>query len=171
MKKLLLIIGLIGLMVLISGCGKKPAPPVEQPQVVDTTTPPPPPPTPPPTPPPAPVQQIKETDFQIVYFDFDKYNVRGDQRAALDQNATILRDNPKVVIKIEGHCDERGTVEYNLALGDRRASAVKKYLTDLGIPADRIETISYGKERPAVMGTGEEVWSKNRRAAFRILSQ
>lgn len=171
MKKSLLIIGLIGLMVLASGCPKKTPPPVEQPQVVDTTTPPPPPPTPPPTPPPAPVQQINETDFQTVYFDFDKYNVRGDQRVALDQNAAILRDNPKVAIKIEGHCDERGTVEYNLALGDRRANAVKKYLTDLGIPADRIETISYGKERPAVMGTGEEVWSKNRRAAFRILSQ
>lgn len=171
MKKFLLIIGLIGLMMLASGCHKKTAPPVEQPQVVETVTPPPPAPPPPPPPAQEQVQQIKDTDFQIVYFDFDKYNVRGDQRAALDQNAAVLRDNPKVVIKIEGHCDERGTVEYNLALGDRRANAVKKYLTDLGIPADRIETISYGKERPAVMGTGEEVWSKNRRAAFRILSQ
>lgn len=104
----------------------------------------------------------------IVYFDFDKSNVRTDQRMALDKNAEILKGHPEISIEVEGHCDERGTVEYNLALGDRRAQSVKKYLIDLGISADRIKTISYGKERPAVPGTGEEVWAKNRRAAFRI---
>ncbi len=100
-----------------------------------------------------------------VYFDYDKSAIRSDQRMPLDENAKKLRDyraEDKVII--EGHCDERGTVEYNLALGERRASAVKQYLTKAGIKKDRLETISYGKERPLAMGSGEDAWAKNRRA-------
>lgn len=169
MKRYLLILGLIAIMFMPYGCscGGKQAPPVEQPTPVDTTpTPPPPPPPPPPQEPATP--KVMESDFVIVYFDYDKSNIRTDQRVALDKNAEILKGNPDISIEVEGHCDERGTVEYNIALGDRRAQSVKKYLIDLGISADRIKTISYGKERPAVPGTGEEAWGKNRRAAFRI---
>ncbi|MDD4052278.1 MAG: peptidoglycan-associated lipoprotein Pal [candidate division Zixibacteria bacterium] len=167
MKKFLLIIGLIAVMVMIYGCHKNTPVPVEQPTPVDTTpAPPPPAPPPPPQEPAAP--EVKEADFMIVYFDFDKSNVRTDQRVALDKNAGIMKNFPNINIEVEGHCDERGTVEYNIALGDRRAQSVKKYLIDLGISADRIKTISYGKERPAVPGTGEDVWAQNRRAAFRI---
>ncbi|NMC42625.1 MAG: peptidoglycan-associated lipoprotein Pal [candidate division Zixibacteria bacterium] len=169
MKRYLLILGLIAIMFMPYGCScrGKQAPPVEQPTPVDTTpTPPPPPPPPPPQEPATP--KVMESDFMIVYFDYDKSNIRTDQRVALDKNAEILKGNPDINIEVEGHCDERGTVEYNIALGDRRAQSVKKYLIDLGISADRIKTISYGKERPAVPGTGEEVWAKNRRAAFRI---
>ena len=106
-----------------------------------------------------------------VYFDFDKYNIREDQKARLAKNAEILKANSKLVIKIEGNCDERDTEEYNLALGDKRAIAVKEYFISLGISADRLETISYGEERPVDPGHAEESWAKNRRAEFRILRQ
>jgi peptidoglycan-associated lipoprotein len=168
MKKVLLIIGLISVLILTYGCGKKPPPPVEEaPVPVVDTTPTPPPPPPPPPPPEKPA--IKEADLFTVYFDFDKYNIRGDQKANLDKNAKILKENPDLVIKIEGHCDERGTVEYNLALGDKRSVSVKEYLIDLGIAARRIQTISYGKERPVDPGHTETAWAKNRRAEFRII--
>jgi peptidoglycan-associated lipoprotein len=170
MKKVLLLIGLILILVFAYGCGKKPPPPVEEPvQVVEPTPEPPKP--PPPQPPPAPAPEVKEADFRTVYFDFDKYNIRSDQKANLDKNAEILRKNPDLVIKIEGHCDERGTVEYNLALGDKRANSVKDYLVNLGIPANRIEVISYGKERPVDPGHNEAAWAKNRRAEFRIIKK
>jgi peptidoglycan-associated lipoprotein len=172
MKKVLFVSGLIALMIFAYGCGKKPPPPVEQPApVVDTTTPPPPPP-PPVQPPPQPqVKEIKDADFSVIYFDFDKYNIRADQRAGLDNDARLLKENPGLIIKIEGNCDERGTVEYNLGLGDRRAMSVKNYLIDLGISADRIETISYGKERPVDPGHNEDAWAKNRRADFRVIKR
>jgi len=170
MKKVLLVTGLILVMILAYGCGKKPPPPVEEEPVdVVDTTPEPPPPPPPPPPPEEP--EVKETDFHTVYFDFDKYNIRGDQKANLDKNAKLLKENSDMVIKIEGHCDERGTVEYNLALGDKRANSVKDYLVDLGISANRIETISYGKERPVDPGHNEAAWAKNRRAEFRIIKK
>jgi peptidoglycan-associated lipoprotein len=103
--------------------------------------------------------------LNTVYFDYDKSNIRNDQKAALDENAKKLREyRPEDNVVVEGHCDERGTVEYNLALGERRASAVKKYLTDAGINKARVETISYGKDRPVAMGHDESAWSKNRRA-------
>lgn len=101
-----------------------------------------------------------------VYFDTDRSDIRADQRATLQANATWLREHPDVRILIEGHCDARNTREYNLALGDRRAQATRDYLISLGIPDSRIETISYGEERPAAMGEGEAVWSQNRRAEF-----
>jgi peptidoglycan-associated lipoprotein len=106
-----------------------------------------------------------------IYFDFDKYDIRREDEATLKENAVFLKNNPKMKIQIEGHCDERGTVEYNLALGERRANNTKKYLVLLGIPSDRISTISYGKERPLDKGHSEEAWAKNRRAHTVILSK
>ncbi|MEW6326334.1 MAG: peptidoglycan-associated lipoprotein Pal [Thermodesulfobacteriota bacterium] len=101
-----------------------------------------------------------------VYFDFDKYNIRGDQTSRLDQNAKWLKKNLTARIRIEGNCDERGSNEYNLALGERRANSVQEYLTNLGIAPERIETLSYGEERPLCPGHDEECWAKNRRADF-----
>ena len=106
-----------------------------------------------------------------IHFDFDKYNIRRGDTEILKENAALLKKNPKIKIQIEGHCDERGTVEYNLALGERRANNTKKYLVSLGVSADRISTISYGKERPLDPGHNEEAWAKNRRAHIVVLSK
>ncbi len=106
-----------------------------------------------------------------IHFDFDKYDIRRVDEAILKENAVFLKNNPKMKIQIEGHCDERGTVEYNLALGERRASNTKKFLVFLGIPSDRISTISYGKERPFDRGHHEEAWAINRRAHIVVLSR
>ena len=106
-----------------------------------------------------------------IHFDFDKYDVRPVDEAVLKENAVFLKNNPKMKIQIEGHCDERGTVEYNLALGERRANNTKKYLVFLGIPSDRISTISFGKERPLDKGHHEEAWATNRRAHIVVLSK
>jgi peptidoglycan-associated lipoprotein len=99
-----------------------------------------------------------------VFFDFDKYDVKPAGQQALQKQAAWLKTYPNVTLTVEGHCDERGTREYNLALGDRRATAVKNYLVALGINANRMRTISYGKERPAVLGSNEAAWTQNRRA-------
>lgn len=99
-----------------------------------------------------------------VFFDFDKSNLTREAKEVLDSQVEWLKGNSRLKVTIEGHCDERGTVEYNLALGARRAEAVKKYLVKHGINASRIRTISYGKERPAMLGSGESVWRFNRRA-------
>jgi peptidoglycan-associated lipoprotein len=106
-----------------------------------------------------------------IHFDFDKYDVRRVDEEILKENAAWLKNNPKMKIQIEGHCDERGTGEYNLALGERRASNTKKYLVFLGIPSDRISTISYGEERPLDKSHDEEAWAKNRRAHIVVLSR
>jgi peptidoglycan-associated lipoprotein len=98
------------------------------------------------------------------FFAYDKANIRDDQTAALSDNVGWLKANSGARILIEGHCDERGTAEYNLALGERRAKAVKDYLVGAGIAADRVSTISYGKERPFVLGHDESAWKWNRRA-------
>lgn len=98
-----------------------------------------------------------------VFFDFDKSNIRPDQRATLEKQAAWLKTYPQVKLTIEGHCDERGTREYNLALGERRANSVKDFLVALGINPDRLQTISYGKERPVALGHNEEAWAQNRR--------
>lgn len=103
-----------------------------------------------------------------VFFDFDKYNLRDDSRSALQANARLLKENSNYKLVLEGHCDERGTVEYNLALGQRRADAVLDYLVDLGVPPSQLSTISYGKERPFDKGHNEAAWAKNRRAHFRF---
>ena len=106
-----------------------------------------------------------------IHFDFDKYDIRPGDAEILKENAALLIKYPRVKIQIEGHCDERGTVEYNLALGQRRANNAQKYLISLGIPNDRISTISYGKERPLDPGHNEEAWAKNRRDHMVILSK
>ena len=99
-----------------------------------------------------------------VYFDFDKSVLKASAQRTLDLQATWIKRYPTVIIKVEGHCDERGTREYNLALGERRANAVKRYLIAKGVSNIRIETISYGKERPAVVGSNKAAWSQNRRS-------
>jgi peptidoglycan-associated lipoprotein len=101
-----------------------------------------------------------------IYFAFDSSALSPEAQAILRQKAEWLRKNPGVSVSIEGHCDERGTTEYNLALGDRRAWAVKSFLTNLGIPGNRLTTISFGDERPADPGHDEYAWAKNRRAQF-----
>ena len=106
--------------------------------------------------------------LMVVYFDFDRFTIRDDMKPVLDKNAGWLRKNQDVKIEIQGHCDERGTNEYNIALGERRAQSIKKYLTDSGINEARLNTISYGEEKPADPGHTEEAWGKNRRAEFVI---
>lgn len=106
-----------------------------------------------------------------VHFDFDRYDVRRGDEEILRENAALLKKYPQVKIQVEGHCDERGTVEYNLALGERRANNTKKFLISLGIPSNRISTISYGKERPLDKGHNEEAWAANRRAHTVVLSK
>jgi peptidoglycan-associated lipoprotein len=101
-----------------------------------------------------------------VFFDFDKYNIRADQRGTVEALAAWLDANPAVTLTIEGHCDERGTREYNLALGERRANSVRDYLVALGTNPARLSTVSYGEERPAVLGSNDSSWAQNRRGVF-----
>ncbi len=116
--------------------------------------------------------QVSESSLiKDVHFDFDKYDIRPADAEILKANAAVLAKNPNVKIQIEGHCDERGTIEYNLALGERRASSTKTYLVSIGIPANRISTISYGKERPLDPAHNEEAWTKNRRAHTIIVAK
>ena len=108
--------------------------------------------------------------FETVYFDFDKSDLRQDARDVLSKNAeTILKSLAGLKIKIEGHSDERGSAEYNLALGERRAKSVQNYLTTLGVKAESLSVVSYGKEKPAVNGNDESAWAKNRRAEFVVV--
>ena len=132
--------------------------------------------TPPPAPPPTTpnttgtMETRLASDVQDAYFDYDKSDVRGDAREVLNRDAAsikaILADFPNATIVVEGHCDERGSAEYNLGLGDRRASSAKDYLVELGVPGDRLKTISYGKERPQCTESDESCWQRNRRAHF-----
>jgi peptidoglycan-associated lipoprotein len=113
----------------------------------------------------------KQSPLQPVFFDFDSAEMSGDGQSALTKNAEILKTNATWVISIEGHCDERGTAEYNLALGERRALAARTYLVSLGIAPDRLRTVSYGKEFPFDPGHSETAWSKNRRAHFVVTAK
>jgi peptidoglycan-associated lipoprotein len=108
-------------------------------------------------------QDLAATAGDRVYFAYDKSDISPEARAILTKQADWLKKNANVTVTVEGHCDERGTREYNLALGERRATAVKNVLVALGIPANRVSTISYGKERPAVVGSTEAAWAQNRR--------
>jgi peptidoglycan-associated lipoprotein len=108
----------------------------------------------------------RESPLATIYFDFDEFALRPDAQSTLKSNAQLLRDNPSWQIQIEGNCDERGSDEYNLALGKKRAEAAKTYLVDLGIDSTRIATISYGEENPAAQGSDEMAWAKNRRDDF-----
>jgi peptidoglycan-associated lipoprotein len=112
--------------------------------------------------------EIKAFESENIFFDFDKSDLKPAARAVLEKKAGWLRANSQYKLKIEGHCDERGTVEYNLALGERRAKSAMKYLSALGISADRMTTVSYGEERPADQGKNETAWAKNRRDEFKL---
>ncbi|MEO5335651.1 MAG: peptidoglycan-associated lipoprotein Pal [Magnetospirillum sp. WYHS-4] len=103
-----------------------------------------------------------------VFFDYDKFSLKADARATLEKQAAWLKKFPAVTLSVEGHCDERGTREYNLALGERRANAARDYLVSLGVSKDRVKTISYGKERPVAMGSNEAAWAQNRRGVSAI---
>jgi peptidoglycan-associated lipoprotein len=116
------------------------------------------------------IEEIQK-QLQRIHFDFDKATIRNDAAEILKRNAEILKKYPNIRIVIEGHCDERGTNEYNLALGQRRAEAAKKYLVNLGISPERIETVSYGEERPLDPGHDESAWAKNRRAEFVVIEK
>jgi peptidoglycan-associated lipoprotein len=114
---------------------------------------------------------VPASPLKDVFFDFDKSNIKDDQKAALNDNIAWMKSNANAKITIEGHCDERGTVEYNLALGERRAKSTKDYMVAAGIPADRIAVISYGKERPFVLGHDEAAWKWNRRSHYVLTAQ
>ncbi len=111
---------------------------------------------------------VAASPLKDLFFDYDKAAIRDDQKAVLSENVSWLKGNASAKLTIEGHCDERGTAEYNLGLGERRAKAVKDYLIAAGIAADRTSTISYGKERPFVLGHDESAWKWNRRGHFVI---
>src|SRR5574341_628989 len=115
-------------------------------------------------------EEVRNMLATMIHFDYDRSNIRPDDRGALDQKVAILQANPDLRVRIGGHCDERGSDEYNLALGNRRAQSAKQYLVSHGIDASRIETQSWGEERPAVDGHDESAWSQNRRAEFEITS-
>jgi peptidoglycan-associated lipoprotein len=169
-------------------CSKKEvktAPPPPPPPVT-TPIPPPPPPPPPPKPQPPPPAPLTEDQLFArmtldelrakqplgdVFFDYDKSNVRDDARAPLQQNADWLKRWATTKITIEGHCDSRGSAEYNLALGERRANAVKDYLVSLGVGSDQILTVSKGKEQPFCREENETCWQQNRRGHFEITSK
>ena len=124
---------------------------------------------PPPPPPPAPSltdEQLFAQNVKDVYFDYDKADVRADQQAVVQANAAFLQQHPNMSVTLEGHCDERGSTEYNLALGDNRASAVKNALVAAGVPTDRIKTVSLGKEKPFCTESSESCWQQNRRGHF-----
>lgn len=165
MKKYLVLLSLLSFALLVSGCGKKPAMESEgKPPVTDDGR----------KTPDNPDRPIggdtvgtpNPLAFVTIYFDFDKYNLRDDAKQGLKNNFEVMKERQDARIQIEGHCDERGTVEYNLALGEKRARAAMEYLASLGVSRDRMSVISYGKERPAMMGSSEEAWAKNRRAEF-----
>jgi len=108
-------------------------------------------------------QDLKQNVGDTVYFALDRSELTQEARGTLDRQAAWLKKYPAVRVTIEGHCDERGTREYNMALGARRANSARAYLVALGVESSRLQTVSYGAERPAVLGTGEAVWSQNRR--------
>ena len=182
MKKSRLLVPVLSLALVVSlagvtGCKKKPpvepTQPAPAPVAEPAPTPPPPPPAPKPAPAPVkparPSLQTLNSQLQTIHFDFDKSAIRSDALPLLDSNAALLKKYPDLKVVIEGHCDERGTIEYNLALGDRRAMATLEEMASRGIAAGRISTISFGEERPVDPGHGEDAWSKNRRATLRFV--
>jgi peptidoglycan-associated lipoprotein len=174
-----------------AACAKKAPPvarPVAPPASTEATTPP-----PPPAPPTAPVRETpvstapakiddpmmsrtvddlnRDAPLKAIYFEYDSAELSADARAGLDANAALLKRYSTWMVTVEGHCDERGTAEYNLALGERRAVAAQSYLVSLGIPAERLRTVSYGKEFPFDPGHDEAAYAKNRRAHFVITAK
>ena len=164
------ILVIAALMMIVSGCGSKkpvlkevvttPPPPVisdEEAKLFDVPEP--------------KLTLEKGTALGTIFFDFDKYDIKTEAEEVLNYNAKLMTENSDVRIQVEGHCDERGTIEYNMALGERRAKAAKDFLVNYGISASRISTISYGEERPADSGHDEEAWAKNRRDEFIVTSK
>jgi peptidoglycan-associated lipoprotein len=161
-------LALVAIALLAFGCAKKttpvqtaPPPPAAPPSTTPTPATTPEPTTPAPTP-----SAASLSDLATIYFALDSSSLDDVARATLDRNAKLLRENASWTVTIAGHCDERGTVEYNQALGERRANSVRDYLVSAGVPESRIKTISYGKEMPAAEGHDEAAWAKNRRAEF-----
>jgi peptidoglycan-associated lipoprotein len=158
-----------------------PTTPTPPPAAMQPTTPTPPPAAAQPTPPaaqaqpapapaarPSPKEFVSVPELRDVFYDFDRYDIRPEDAKTLDANAQWLKSNPNHLVLIEGHCDERGTNEYNLALGERRAKAAMNYLVSQGVQASRITIISYGEERPQCSDKNESCWAKNRRAHFLV---
>jgi peptidoglycan-associated lipoprotein len=114
----------------------------------------------------AELTSIRSTLAEMVFFAYDRSDISPDARAVLDRKARILREQPRVSLRVEGHADERGSTEYNLALGNRRAESVRTYLANVGINASRLQSTTYGESRPMMRGTDESAWSRNRRAEF-----
>jgi peptidoglycan-associated lipoprotein len=181
MKKAALLVLALGALAAVTACGKdpQPAPPMAPPPVAPEP--------PPPAPPPAPRQEVapqvdeyarlkamsaeeieKSGLLGEIYFEFDRADIRDADRGTLQKNADALKRFDFLRVTVEGHCDERGTVEYNLALGERRARAAYDYLVSLGVPADRLKTVSYGKEVPVCQASTEDCWQKNRRGHFTV---
>ncbi len=170
MRKIALAVTVCGAIAL-SACKKEA--PAELPPAPQNTSSPAPPATPRPTGPvPGPQEHFRQTmaGRDPIYSDTDKFNVDAEDQAALREQANYLAQYPNVRATIEGHCDERGTREYNLALGERRANAAKNYLVSLGVAADRLTTVSYGKERPVATGSNEQAWARNRRAVSVVMN-
>jgi len=166
------LLGLMAALLLVAGCETPP-------ETADTSggtgadtteVAPPPPPPPPPMPVIDPQEDLVVNVGDRVFFDFDKSDLRPDAIDQLNRQSDWMKTNGSITVVIEGHCDERGTREYNLALGDRRASSAKQYLESMGVSGGRMETISYGKERPAVLGSNEDAWAQNRRAVMVVKS-
>ena len=190
LRRLASVLGLsLVLAVAAAGCHKKvpppapAAPPPPPPAAPVTPPPPPPPPAPAPAPPPRAlteeeifaaktVDQLNaERPLDDVYFDLDKSEIRDDAKARLQKNADWMKKWTSTQVSVEGHCDSRGSAEYNLALGSRRANAVKEYLTNLGVPAGRLTVVSKGKEQPVCSEDGESCWQQNRRGHFVITAK
>jgi peptidoglycan-associated lipoprotein len=170
-QKIALLFILLLSLLIAAGCGgsKVQTLPVQEPEQAEVREPEPvAPPAEPKTETKAVVEESPAVPFvlQNVYFDFDKYDLTSEALQTLADNARVLKAYPDARIVIEGHCDERGTVEYNLALGDKRAKAAKDYLVSLGVDASQISIISYGKEQPLDPSHTEEAWARNRRAEF-----
>ncbi|WP_439648375.1 peptidoglycan-associated lipoprotein Pal [Croceibacterium aestuarii] len=154
----------------LTACAKKA--PDQLPPAPESTSAPAPTPTPPSGPIPGSEAHFKQvmSGQDVIYFDTDKFNIDSDDAAALRSQAQYLLQYPQIRATVEGHADERGTRDYNLALGERRANAAKNYLVSLGVPAARLSTISYGKERPVALGSNEAAWAQNRRAVTVVLN-
>jgi peptidoglycan-associated lipoprotein len=166
MKSLLTLLATAALIAfMVVGCAKKPkVEPMTQPtktevKSADTTS-------NQPTDKGTTVESQPSSKFSAIYFDFDKYSLRDDAKTDLKKNVDVMKQDQNIKITVEGHCDERGTVEYNLALGERRAKSARDYMVSMGVKANRVSTISYGKERPKELGHDEDAWAKNRRDEF-----
>lgn len=181
-NRMLVMTILLTLSLGLTGSCKKPPktapapPPVETPQPTPTPSPEPIKEVPPEPFKPPPVESHEESVDEIngkgilkpVHFDYDKSDVRPEDRPILQANAAWLKSNPKWKVRIEGYCDERGTIKYNIALGERRANAVREYLVSLGVDASRIRIVSFGEDRPVNPNHNEEAWAANRRAEFYV---